>query len=144
MKSTLWLLAGFLVFGCIAASSTSPFEGAVRYSDEMPTGDAQYYEHNKPPLQFQYYKDGKWYCANGIIGGLHSQRYKRLAEDMCVLKGGHKYKYRTHSTMYGKKGPIYYFECSLCSHDRGFFSSELTPKQITALKELNFYVESNK
>ncbi len=144
MKNILWLLAGFLVFGCIAASSTRPFEGAVRYSDEMPTGDAQYFEHNKPDLQFQYYKDGKWYCANGIIRGLYDWKFKRLDVDICALGNGHKYKYRHNDKMYGWNDPIYYFECSVCSHDRGFFSSELTPKQITALRELNFYVESNK
>ena len=141
MKKAIWLLAGFLLFGCIAAVNTRPFEGAVRYSDEMPTGDAQYFEHNKPDLQFQYYKDGKWYMANGIIRGLSDWKFKQIDEDMCVLKDGHKYQYRSHSTMYGKKGPIYYFECSRCSHDRGFFSSELTPEQITALKELNYYVD---
>ena len=141
MKKVLWFLAGFLVFGCIAASNTRPFEGAVRYSAEIPSGDSQYYEHNKPDLQFQYYKDGKWYMANGVIGKLSEWRFKRLERRLCGATCGHKYKYRSHSTMYGKKGPIYYFECSVCETDKGFFSSELTPEQITALKELNFYVE---
>lgn len=144
MKNVKYVILGFLLFGCIAAVNTGPFEGAVRYSDEIPSGDSQYYEHNDPGLQFQYYKDGKWYCANGIIGGLSDSRFKRLERRLCGATCGHKYIYRSHSTMYDKEGPIYYFECSICSTDKGFFSSELTPEQITALKELNFYVELNK
>ena len=141
MKKVLWLLAGFLIFGCIAASSTRPFEGAVRYSDEIPTGDIQYhlhkYKNTLAESQFQYYKEGKWYIANGLIAEIGEWRIERLEKRICK----HNYKYRSHSTMYGKKGPIYYFECSACSQDKGLFSFELTLEQITALKELGYYEE---
>ncbi len=140
MKNLKYVILGFLLFGCIAAVNTSPFEGTVRYSDEMPTGDAHLYEHVVPGFHFQYYSKGKWYVANDKISEIGRWRIERLEKRICK----HNYKYRSHSTMYDKKGPIYYFECSACSQDKGLFSSELTHGQITALKELNFYVEPNK
>ena len=112
MKKLLWFLAGFMVFGCIAATNENIPDGCVIRGD-----NGYLYWYNK--------ETGTW------LGCL---RYVTKKEYECGIKG-HDFKFSKLSYYYNEVDGVIY-HCTKCNYTMKKELDEITAEDKEALEHL--------
>lgn len=114
MRKLVWFLLGFVVFGCIAASTNN-----------LPIGTLRLNEYNC----FTAWDGKEWKFIHHDIPILGKHVYD------CGLIRGHDFKY-VRVTYTGARGKAVVYKCDKCNHIIRKYLDEITQKEKEALQLL--------
>lgn len=131
MKKALYVLAGFLIFGCIAASNRTPQQGDVRYDFDKRQLEAFIYKTTVPEGYERLQGKLAWRCIDIYL------RYELGVNGLrdfydCGQKTGHDFKY-SELKHYGNKVEGVYYRCRKCKYPVLKTLDEINPEEKEAL-----------